>query len=439
MASVYKRKAGLAAPKWYFKYRDAQGRLRRAAGGRDRSATLALANEMERRVARERAGLVDPHEQQARRPIAEHVEDFLRHLEAKRDAPEHIANVRRHVSAVVEALGVRRIGDLSADRVADWLRQRREADGLSVGLSNGYARSLRAFGAWLVRARRAPVDPLAHIPILNARTDRRRVRRALTFEEFARLREAAKNGGPFRGLHGPDRAMLYLVAVHTGLRRNELVSLTPRSFDLDGDPPTATVVAAYSKHRREDTIQIRPDLVDALRPWLAARSPFAPCWPGKWHRRAAKMLALDLDAAAVPYRDEGGEVVDFHGLRVSGITWVSRTAHPKALQTFARHYSAAFTLDVYARVARVDMDEGLSGLPSVSAPGAAAATGTAGACAPICALPPAFSSEQGRAADAACDTPKTNEGKPRQELACAALEYPHGDLNPGPETENLVS
>ncbi len=75
---------------------------------------------------------------------------------------------------------------------------------------------------------------------------------------------------------------------------------------------------------------------------------------------------------------------------------------------------------------------------------AVAATGTGGnsresACAPICALLPAFSGDSGPSREAGCDTPKTNEGKPHQELACAALEYPHGDLNPGPETENLVS
>ena len=84
-------------------------------------------------------------------------------------------------------------------------------------------------------------------------------------------------------------------------------------------------------------------------------------------------------AADIPYRDEVGEMFDFHALRHTAITWVSRKAHPKALQTFARHHSAAFTFDRCAHVAHVDMEEGLSALPPV--PGqeaaAAAATGTA--------------------------------------------------------------
>ena len=37
----------------------------------------------------------------------------------------------------------------------------------------------------------------------------------------------------------------------TGLRADELASLTPASFDLKTDPPTITIAAGYSKHRRE--------------------------------------------------------------------------------------------------------------------------------------------------------------------------------------------
>ena len=48
-------------------------------------------------------------------------------------------------------------------------------------------------------------------------------------------------------LSGPDRAALYLVALGTRFRRNELRSLKPEAFVLDADPPTITVTAAYSE------------------------------------------------------------------------------------------------------------------------------------------------------------------------------------------------
>ena len=46
--------------------------------------------------------------------------------------------------------------------------------------------------------------------------------------------------------------MLYRLAVETGLRAGELRSLKVASFDLDHC--TLTLEAAYSKHRRQDTI-----------------------------------------------------------------------------------------------------------------------------------------------------------------------------------------
>jgi hypothetical protein len=74
---------------WYFKYRDRYGTLRRAKGYTDLKATEQLAAEMERKIARQRAGLIDPAEEHARRPLADHLADYGRHLEAKGDTPAH--------------------------------------------------------------------------------------------------------------------------------------------------------------------------------------------------------------------------------------------------------------------------------------------------------------------------------------------------------------
>ena len=51
--------------------------------------------------------------------------------------------------------------------------------------------------------------------------------------------------------------MVYRLALGTGFRANELRSLTPASFDLQADPPTVTVAAAYTKRRRQDVQPIR--------------------------------------------------------------------------------------------------------------------------------------------------------------------------------------
>lgn len=48
----------------------------------------------------------------------------------------------------------------------------------------------------------------------------------------------------------------------TGLRASELASLTPQSFDLESDPPTARILAKNEKARRGDSPPLPPSLVD---------------------------------------------------------------------------------------------------------------------------------------------------------------------------------
>ena len=75
--------------------------------------------------------------------------------------------------------------------------------------------------------------------------------------------------------------MLYLLAAWTGFRKNELASLTLRSFDFAADPAVVTVDAAYSKRRRRDEIPLHPGIVDILKAWLVNTDvkPNEPVFP----------------------------------------------------------------------------------------------------------------------------------------------------------------
>ena len=144
--------------------------------------------------------------------------------------------------------------------------------------------AVRQFFAWLVRAKRATSNPLADLEKLNAETDVRRQRRVLTHAELGKLIDTARYGESFRGVGGEDRAILYLLAVRTGLRASECASLTPESFRLHVTPATVTVEAGYSKRRRTDTLPLRADLAGLLAQWMQGRSgPLcrAPGWKGR--------------------------------------------------------------------------------------------------------------------------------------------------------------
>lgn len=224
------------------------------------------------------------------------------------------------------------------------------------------------------------------------------VRRALLQEELWRLIEAAERRIPFRDLTGEDRAVLYLLAAFTGLRASELASLTDGSFDFVSEPPTLTVEAAYSKHRREDILPLHPQLVTRLQVWLQDRhkrslecdpGPAADTttdepqllFPGTWVERAGPMLRKDLAAARKNWLEEAVSDIeltsrkqsgflqaenvdgkaDFHALRHTFISnLVSSGVHPKLAKELARHSTITLTMDRYAHVGLQDMNAALA-------------------------------------------------------------------------------
>ena len=103
---------------------------------------------------------------------------------------------------------------------------------------------------------------------------------ALNPTEAAVLVEATEPGPIVLGMTGPDRAMLYALAIGTGLRSEELRTLIPERFDFDSDPPTVTVRAGYAKNRREAVQPLSHALADRLRPWVALKPSGRPVFKG---------------------------------------------------------------------------------------------------------------------------------------------------------------
>ena len=166
----------------------------------------------------------------------------------------------------------------------------------------------------------------------------------------------------FEGLAGKDRAMLYMLAMTTGLRASELSSVTPSAFALATDRPTVTVRAAYTKNRQEAEQPLPADVAEAFRDYLRGRPPMAALWPGKWNERAAEMLRVDLAGAGIDYRDAEGGVAEFHALRHSYISLLGRSGvSPKVTQTLARHSDIRLTMNVYSHAQIYDLSAAVDG------------------------------------------------------------------------------
>jgi len=152
---------------------------------------------------------------------------------------------------------------------------------------------------------------------------------------------------------GKQRAMLYTLAINTGLRAGELVSLTWNSLNLNDSEPFLIVEAAYSKHRKKDELPLRPDIANLFKNWkteLQAQDSdklFATFDA----KKGAKLIKKDLNEAKIEYRDNSGRVVDFHSLRHTFITNLTRGGvSPRVAQSLARHSTITLTMDRYSHV-----------------------------------------------------------------------------------------
>ncbi len=140
--------------------------------------------------------------------------------------------------------------------------------------------------------------------------------------------------------------MLYRLAMATGFRADELRTLTPERFALEGERPTITVLAKYSKRGREDVQPIAREMAQAFRPWLATLPPGRPVLAVPV--RTADMLKADLEAAGIPYTTAAG-TADFHALRHSYISGlIAAGVDPRTVQELARHSTITLTIDRYS-------------------------------------------------------------------------------------------
>lgn len=139
---------------------------------------------------------------------------------------------------------------------------------------------------------------------------------------------------------------------------------------------------------------LRLPIAAALREHFAAKPGASRAFAIPKHQRQSEMLAADLTAAGIPVVDEEGRVADFHALRHTFITSLSRAGvNPKVAQSLARHSSIVLTMDHYTHL-RVDDDRralealpfGRAASPNAS-PNALHATGTEGRSVfPLCLL-----------------------------------------------------
>ncbi len=313
----------------------------------------------------------------AGKPLAAHLDDFKRALESRGGTAAHATKTYARVKAVVDGCGFKWWSDIEASSVMAYLAELRHEGTIGKETSNYYLAAVKQFAAWMVLERRASENPVKHLQRINARADRRVVRRALSADECrALLAHTETSTTTIGGMVGRDRAMLYRVALESGLRWAELRSLTRGSFTLNGVKPTVTVSAAYSKHRREDTLPLRPETAEVLTAYLGNRLATARAFPMPASRQGAKMLKADMESASL-----STDRIDFHALRHTFISALCNGGvHPKVAQSLARHSTITLTMDRYTHLAVASQRTALDALPDLDAHDDSATRRATGTC-----------------------------------------------------------
>ncbi len=390
MASIYRRKRGGT---YYVTYKVRPGQRKTVKGCRDKAATEALARKLEADALLRATGVIDARAEQLAHweatPFREHLDAFEEAMQAKGTTAKHIQATLNYVRGILAACGFEKPSDLDGPRVSAHVADLKRR-GVGTRTINARLTALKSFSRWLFRNERVRTDPMMQVAKLNGRTDRRRQRRALSEEEIIRLLDAAERGPTVMGVAGKARALIYRLALGTGLRASELASLTPASFDVD-DPRRATVTvrAAYSKHRRDDVLPMRRDLAVAVADFIEGKPAGEPVLAVP--EKTAKMLREDLLAAGlarevvdqegrtrIDASDASGRVLDFHALRHTFITRLARSGvAPAVAKSLARHSTITLTMDHYTHTLIEDERSALDRLPAL-APGheVTQATGT---------------------------------------------------------------
>ncbi|CEF48213.1 unnamed protein product [uncultured bacterium] len=397
------------------RFRDHTGKVvTRPTGCKDEQAARQMLAAWEREVEQVKAGTLDAKDldtsRKAAAPLEEHLTVYERSLVAAEVSDVYRANVLRAVRKVSADCGFATPTAFDREAVEDWLAAR-IGEGMSARTRNYYRESLVAFANWCVGNGRLKEHDLDRVPKADEKADPRRQRRALTEDELTRLltvavirpltdaqtvRRGKRKGQAYADLKaetvvrlqalGRERALIYKTLVLTGLRRNELRTLTVGQLDLTPGREFLQLDAADEKNREGNALPIRDDLAADLRSWLGDRltalqtqardrgEPIPMRLPADTPvftvpDGLVRILDRDLRAAGIPKRDDRRRTIDVHAMRTTFGTLLSKTGTaPRTAQAAMRHSDIKLTMGVYTDPRLLDVRGAVEKLPALPLP-----------------------------------------------------------------------
>lgn len=393
MASVFKRgrwvdedgrrcPKGTPGAKWvesrnYMIQLVVDGKPRLIKGYTDRQATEQLAAKLERSKAQGAEGLTDPFKAHRRRPLAEHVANWIAELRQLGRDDVYVGLCESRMARLIADCRWENLTSISAESFIQW----RETATATVGKAakkgsnvkpmgartqNHYLETLRAFCRWAMRRKRMATHPLADVSPVETAGHLRRQRRALTENEIAALLAAVL----------PRHQLAYRLILATGLRRDEVRQLCWGDLKLNAPMPCIQLRAETTKAKRADVLPLRQDVATLLQ---VARGE-----AGDADRVFRSLPSMDshkryLAKAGIAYEDEQGRRADFNALRHTFGSMLAKAGiAPRVAMALMRHTDMRLTMNVYTDPRIFDLAGAVEKLPDIvmAEPEAMQATGT---------------------------------------------------------------
>jgi integrase len=306
-------------------------------------AELALERE------KEHFGLIPPRveRESAGRPLNELLDAFLADVKAKGRAERTVEKYEQLRGLFCEC-GWEKLQNVTARTFTQW----RQLGKLRPKTVNDYLRNASRFFHWLQHQGMVRENPLAHVERSDDR-EKQEYRRALTDEEVRRLLATAPR----------FRAIMYWLALETGIRRNEMDQLRVGDFMLETLQPIVRLPAAITKNGKTADLPLRSDLAAAIRSVLPDHA-LACEWVFRNRVPRVRVFKRDLVKAGIPFLDVAGRRLDFHALRKTlGTNLAVSGVSPRIAMELMRHSDIKLTMKVYTDASRLPLAAAVAGLP----------------------------------------------------------------------------
>lgn len=305
----------------------------------------------------------DPQARTAANGVRVALDEYLDDLAALGNTSKQTRLVRTRIERLISECSwteYQQVDSVSAIQAVSQLR----TDGTikTLATANKYREALRAWSRWMKKNGRWPANLLEDMPKIKGDTTPARRRAILTDSQFNILLTKTRTAPPRRNLTGEQRFWLYLIASQTGLRAQELNSVAPSNFHLDGEQPFVQIHCTVSKRRKTDRIELHREFAEMLADWLKDKPNDVPLWSNSksWYYKGGELVRADLEFSGIPSEidtDDGKAVIDFHSFRCYRVTKAILTGtNSRVVRSIARLSSEAL-LDRYCKIPQSEVSE----------------------------------------------------------------------------------